>query len=76
MLCENWPEDVESDLTCAEKEVRQFCRRRQADERKSLRAFSEVIINGTLPSLVKGVERSMDLTFYLVYLKVSSHKRT
>jgi hypothetical protein len=41
----NWPQDVESELTSAGKEVRQFCSRLQADERKTVRAFTGFIIN-------------------------------
>lgn len=44
----NWPQDVESELICAGKEVSQFCSRRQADERKTLRAFTGFIINETV----------------------------
>jgi hypothetical protein len=44
----NWPQDVESEPTCAGKEVRQFCSRRQNDERKTLSAFIGFIINETV----------------------------
>jgi hypothetical protein len=65
MFCGNWPEDVESDATYAGKEVRQFCSRRQADERKTLRVFPEFITNGTLSSVVKGVERNKNICFLM-----------
>jgi len=44
----NWPQDVETELTFTGKEVRQFCSRSQADERKTLRAFTEFIIDETV----------------------------
>jgi hypothetical protein len=53
----NWPQDVESELTCAGNEVRQFCSKRQKDERKTLTAFTGFIINETV---FIGCERSRE----------------